>query len=225
MIGTFDTYYAQEEVSNSNLSEVAKLFYGEERIMDLTAAYRFGNLIDAMVTEDYRCDHLARKVDDEPFSVEDWTKATTMRNTAMADPLVKKLKTLSTGQQIKVIKDFKIIHEGIEFSLPVRCKYDLFADALGWGADLKSTVATSEKQFAALVEYFDYDRQGAWYMDLSGADRHLIFGISKVDPRKIFKVYMTRDSEMYKIGRKKYESLAFLYYTLFGGIKLNKQAA
>lgn len=225
MIGTFDNYYAQSEVSNSDLSEVAKLFYGQERIMDLTLAYRFGNLVDAMITEPHRCNHITKKVDDEQFMIDEWERAYAMLQAFRKDAMCMQLLKLASGQAVKKVNGFEIEHEGLKFLMNVRCKYDLWSDALKWGGDIKSTVATTQKQFEDSLYHFDYDRQRAWYMDLSGAPKDVLIGICKKEPHKIFKVNITRDSELYKSGKAKYQSLAFLHYTLFSGIQLEKLAA
>lgn len=224
MIGTIDTYYLQEEVSNSDLGKIAELFYPRERVVDLQAAYRFGNLVDAMITEPWRCNHLTMYVDDVPFFKEEWEKATAMLNVFRKDAICAQFLKLASGQSVKVIKDFPIQYEGISFSMNVRCKFDLWMDALKFGADIKSTACTSQKQFEDSIYHFDYDRQRAWYMDLSDSQKDMLIGISKVYPHKIFKIPITRDSEIYKSGKAKYQHLSFLHHTLFGGITL-KQAA
>ena len=84
-----------------------------------------------------------------------------------------------------------------------------------YGGDIKSTTATTKQQFLAAVEHFDYDRQRAWYMDISGATQDLLFGISKKYPHEVFTVPITRDSEIYKRGREKYQELAFKFWCLF----------
>jgi hypothetical protein len=56
MIGQ-DPYYSRPEVSNSDLSALKNYFMPKDYVMDVTAAYRFGNLIDSLITEAHRCDH------------------------------------------------------------------------------------------------------------------------------------------------------------------------
>ena len=225
MIGTTDTYYLQQEVSNSDLSKIADIIYPTDRVLDLSKAYRFGNLVDAMITEPHRCNHLTMRVDDEPFFKDEWETARAMLNAFRKDAMCMQMLKMASGQAVKVVKDFKIEHEGIQFSLDVRCKYDLWMQPLGYGGDIKSTACTSQKQFEDSIEYFDYDRQRAWYMDISGAEKDVLIGISKASPHKIFKIPIDRNHRLYKSGKEKYQHLSFMYHTLFSGIILNKQAA
>lgn len=106
-------------------------------------------------------------------------------------------------------------YAGFEFSLDVRCKYDLYSDLLKWGGDLKTTACTTFTQFMEAVKHFDYDRSRAWYMDISGADKDLIIGVSKVN-HKVFIVPVVRGGEIYNQGREKYQELAFRWWSLFG---------
>lgn len=213
MIGTFDTYYARPEVSNSDLSALEFYFMNKERMYDLQAAYRFGNLIDALITEPDRCDHLNLRVDDEQFNPFEWSLAKKMYHAFYADPFCVQLLNNADGQNV-IVEDLLINYEGFEFILPSRCKFDLLAKAMRIGADIKSTVAVTHDQFLKSITHFNYDKQGAFYMDMAKIDKHMIIGISKIN-YKIFKVPMVRDGELYNSGKKKYSEWAFKYWYLF----------
>ena len=86
---------------------------------------------------------------------------------------------------------------------------------MGFGGDLKSTFATSQKQFEEAVDFFDWDRSRAWYMDIAGSRQDFIVGISKKN-QKVFKVFIKRDDKIYKRGKEKYDELAFRWWMLFG---------
>jgi hypothetical protein len=113
----------------------------------------------------------------------------------------------------------KLDYEGIFFELTMRCKYDLWADVLRYGGDIKSTTATTQKQFEEACRHFDYDRQRAVYMTLSGAQKDVLIGISKVN-LKVFKLFIDRKSEFYLSGMQKFRELAFKYWTLFGDVTM-----
>jgi hypothetical protein len=100
-----------------------------------------------------------------------------------------------------------------EFQLDTRCKWDWWLPAFNFGGDLKTTFATSQKQFDEAVDFFDWDRSRAWYMDIAKSNRDFIYGISKKNCR-IFKKFIERDSDIYRRGREKYEELAFQYWCL-----------
>lgn len=214
MIGAVDTYYQRREVSNSDLLELHKYFLPYSVVLDLEAAYRFGNLVDAMITEPLRCDHLRYRVDDEQFGQHEWEIASKMRSAFHKDSLSFRMLQQSKGQAVKT-KDLLIDFEGFEFTLPMRCKYDLWSDILQYGGDIKSTIATTQKQFEDAFFHFDYDQSRALYMDISGANQDLVIGISKLPPHKIFKIYIKRGDAIYTSGKEKYSALAFKWWYLF----------
>lgn len=214
MIGT-DAYYSRAEVSNSDLSDLRKYFLNIEQLHDLEEAYRFGNLVDAFITEPHRCDHLKFRVDGEQFTRFEWDCARKMLNAFRANEMCMNLLKQSSGQCVKE-KLMQMEFQGVRFELPVRCKYDLWSDLLKWGGDIKSTTATTQEQFEKAVEFFDYDRQRAFYMDISHASKDILIGISKKN-FKIFIVPITRESEIYKRGKEKYLEWAFKYWYLFEG--------
>lgn len=223
MIGNLDTYYLRPEVSNSDLGELEKYFLPREQRGDIEAAYRFGNLIDAMITEPERCNHFNRTVDGVQFTKEEWEQAYKMLKAFRADEICAAFLKLSEGQAVKsVTMDFN--HNGVEFQLLVRCKFDLWMERMQHGADIKSTTATTQKQFEASLDYFNYDRQRAFYMDIAQTmgykcDRDMLIGISKVN-HKIFKVPIKRGDATYTRGRQKVDEAAFRWWSLFEGFKL-----
>lgn len=208
-----ESYYQREECSNSDLSELWKQFLPPQRIIDLEYAYKMGTLIDVMITEPNKLNLYSYKIGEVQYSRDEFMLAKAMKESFMKDDLCRTLKEQSVGQAVYT-KELEINYEGFIFTLKTRCKYDLFSDVLGWGADIKSTVATTAKAFNEQIMYCDYDRSRAFYMDISGAEKDIIIGISKIAPHKLFKVLITRDSELYKEGKKKYEELCFKYYTI-----------
>jgi hypothetical protein len=223
MIGA-DPYYGRQEISNSDLSELRKYFLPSSVVYDLQQAYRFGNLVDALITEPWRCDHLRMRVDDEQFTSEEWNKATKMLSVFRKHPLCAQMLKMASGQAVKSHPEFAINYEGIDFTLPVRAKYDLWMEKLKYGGDIKSTVCTSQNQFIDSLSYFDYDRQRAWYMDISGAEKDVLIGISKVN-FQVFVVTIDRNHWIYKQGKEKYQELAFRWYYLFSDNILKTIAA
>lgn len=223
MIGE-DAYYGRQEISNSDLSELQKYFLPSNVVIDLEQAYRFGNLVDALLTEPHRCDHLRKEIDSVPFTDQEWGTAVAMMNKFRKDEFCNQTMKVCEGQSVFSIPDFSIQHEGIEFTLPVRCKYDFYSERMGYGGDIKTTAATTQKQFEEAFMRFDYDRSRAWYMDISGAKKDVVIGISKKFPHNIFKIFITRDSEIYKSGKAKYQELAFRWWTLFFEIMMEAAA-
>lgn len=214
MIGE-DLYYSRPEVSHSDLLAIDNLFSPIEKVIDLTRAYREGNLIDCMVTEAHRCDHILKKVDDEQFSEAEWDNCYAMLNSLRKDAFFQKIFPMSTGQQVFSEQDFKVNYQGFEFSFPARIKYDWFLKSLGYGGDLKSTAATSQQQFQEAFNYFNYASSRTFYMDISKSDKDFVLGVSKKPPHKVFKIFINRGDDIYNLGKERYSELAFRYFTLF----------
>ena len=64
-----DTYYQRSEVSNSDLTELKNLLYPRTQYGDKEKAFKFGSLIDAMITEPERVRYDKRMVDDILYSI------------------------------------------------------------------------------------------------------------------------------------------------------------
>jgi hypothetical protein len=219
-----DPYYGRPEVSNSDLSALKKYWQPEHVVYDIEQAYRFGTLIDCMITEPHKLDFFRFTCAGEQYRREDFERAEEMKKAFYRDPLCAKLGKTSSFQKVSIRHGFPIQHGSFTFNLDVRCKWDLFIDAYDMSGDIKSTVSTTQKQFEEAVRHFDYDRQRAWYMDIEGRSNDILIGISKVN-FKVFKVPIKRGGELYNSGRAKYEDLAFKYWYLFGDIAKIQRAA
>lgn len=208
-----ENYYQRAEVSNSDLSWLKKKWMNEKDRIDLEKAYKFGSLIDAMLTEAHRVNFFKKTVDDIQYTEQDFHTAQLMKRSFNNDDLCKMMLQQANTQAI-MRRKMSIVYDGLRFSLDVRCKWDLWMQAAGWGGDIKSTAAETQKQFEEACRYFDYDRQRAWYMDIAGSDRDLLIGISKKN-YKVFKLPISRDDSFYKSGKEKYQDLAYKWWYLF----------
>lgn len=214
-----DTYYQRPEVSNSDLTELKNILYPRTQYGDKEKAFKFGNLIDAMITEPERIRYDKRTVDDVTYSREDFELAEAMKRAirmeARKDPLILYALERSDKQRFMVNQAQRFQYGSFEYTLDTRCKWDFWLPTMGFGGDLKSTFATSQKQFEEAVDFFDWDRSRAWYMDIAGSRQDFIVGISKKN-QKVFKVFIKRDDKIYKRGKEKYDELAFRWWMLFG---------
>lgn len=214
-----DTYYQRPEVSNSDLTELKNILYPRTQYGDKEKAFKFGNLIDAMITEPERVRYDKRMVDDVTYSREDFELAEAMKRAirmeARKDPLILYALERSDKQRFMVNQAQRFQYGSFEYTLDTRCKWDFWLPTMGFGGDLKSTFATSQKQFEEAVDFFDWDRSRAWYMDIAGSRQDFIVGISKKN-QKVFKVFIKRDDKIYKRGKEKYDELAFRWWMLFG---------
>lgn len=213
-------YFSRTEVSNSDLSWLKLELLSSAERRDFQNAYRMGSLIDAMITEPERINYFRFQLNDYPepghneqFTKEEFETCELMKKAFRNDEFCKSLLLQSTGQMV-MSDTVAFDYCGFEFSLRMRCKYDLWSYILKWGGDIKSTTATTQKQFEDAVRFFDYDRQRVEYMLISKAQRDMLIGISKVN-HKIFKVPITVGSELYQSGYDKLSNLAFKWWTLF----------
>lgn len=216
-IGNIDPYYLRTEVSNSDLSKLKMYFSNAEYVRDATEAYRFGNLVDAMILEPTRCDHYNLRVDNQQFYRHEWDHADKMRQSFFADAECSSLMKICDAQAIMTDEAELENDEGIKFTTKRRCKWDMWFKRLHSGADIKSTAAKTEKEFYNACIHFDYPRSRAWYMDIAGSDTDIMFGISKKN-FKIFKIRINRGDELYNLGKVQYLDLAWKHWLLFDGI-------
>lgn len=212
-----ENYYERSEVSNSDLTELKNLLHPHIQYGDKQAAFRFGSLVDAIITEPERVNYFQHTVDNVQYTEEEFEHAKEMlrslRLEARTDTFLKKVLEISDTQCCMVNKQQAFEYGGFAFTLDTRCKWDWFLCKFGFGGDLKTTFASTQKEFDEAVDFFDWDRSRAWYMDIAHSDRDFIYAISKKNCC-VFKKFINRDDATYQRGREKYEELAFQYWCL-----------
>jgi len=212
-----DSYYDRSEVSNSDLTELKNTLYPRIQYGDKERAFKFGTLVDAIITEPERVNFFQLTVDNIRYDKADFELAREMYDSLISeskrDRFLATVLENSDTQRFMVNKGQIFSYADFQFTLDTRCKWDWWLPAFGFGGDLKTTFAESQKQFDEAVDFFDWDRSRAWYMDIAGSDRDFIYAISKKNCR-IFKKFINRDSEIYKRGKEKYEDLAFRYWMI-----------
>lgn len=212
-----DTYYLRKEVSNSDLTELKNLIYPRVQYGDKEKAFKFGTLIDAMITENDRVDYFKRTVDEVQYTQEDFELAEAMKKAlrmeARKDAFLAQVLEKSDTQKFMVNKNQQFEYGNFTYNLDTRCKWDWWLPMLGFGGDLKSTFAESQKQFNEAIDFFDWDRSRAWYMDIAGSNQDFIYAISKKNC-KIFKAFIRRGDDTYNRGKEKYNELSFKWWML-----------
>lgn len=199
-------YYKRSEVSNSDLSALKYSLEGIQ-MPDMTDVFAFGNLVDAMITEPHRIDWWRKLLDEQP--TKDFDKAKKMYDVVQKDKHLQSILKNAKYQHVSIgNRDFD--YNGVEFSLPCRCKWDFFGYISG---DIKTTAATTQQQFEAACLHFDYHRGRAWYMDMELTTMDILVGISKVN-HKIFYKIIERNDDWYNAGKKQYTELAMKYWAL-----------
>lgn len=212
-----DAYFSRTEVSNSDLTELKNLLYPQAQYGDKEKAFKFGSLLDALVTENHRVRYDKLMVDDVRYSREDWELAIEMRKSlrmeARKDQFLKHVLENAETQRFMVNKDQLFEYGNFQYTLDTRCKWDWWLKYLNFGGDLKSTASETQKQFDEAMDFFDWDRSRAWYMDIAGSTQDFIYAVSKKNCR-VFKKFIKRDDPIYNKGKEKYDELAFRYWML-----------
>lgn len=211
-----DEYYNRPEVSNSDLTALKNLLHPHQE-GDKERNFRIGNLVDAIITEPARVNYYRFTVDDVQYSEDEFRFGEEMfkalRMEAKRDRFLEMVLANAETQRVSILQGHKFEYGGFPFTLDTRCKWDWFLPGLHYGGDLKTTSTCSQKEFEDAYDFFDIDRSRAWYMDIEHTDKDFVYAISK-RTMQIYKVFITRDSELYKRGREKYEELAFQYWCL-----------
>lgn len=179
-----DAYYSRTEVSNSDLTALKNLLHPVPMPPGVKeAAFRFGNLVDAIITEPERVNYYQLTVDDEQYTDDEFRHAKEMyrslRMTARHDPFLAKVLAEAETQRFMVNQAQQFEYGGFPFTLDTRCKWDWWLDLYKFGGDLKTCSAATQKEFDDAVDFFDWDRSRAWYMDIAHSDCDFIYAISK----------------------------------------------
>lgn len=206
-------YYTHPYISNSDLSKLKQEMKGIDQ--QYNDAYRIGALVDAMITEPGRVDYFKLLLLDTEYSYtqQEIDLCKRMKDAFMKDTFCQELLAMCDGQAEMYDKDTPFISNGVSFTLNTKRKYDLWAQLLNWGGDIKSTTATTQAGFEAAARHFDYDRQRYWYMHPRQVQRDVLIGISKVN-FKIFKIFIQAGDELYRSGERKANELAFNYWAV-----------
>lgn len=217
-----DPYYSRPEISNSDLSVLAKYWQSFQISYDIDKALRFGTLFDCMNTEKNKVNYYKFTCAGWTYTKEEFILAENMKKSFDRNDYCRLLVERSDLQKVTVNPAMRFEYLGFKFTLAFRGKADLDATRiLGTIADLKSTTATTEKEFRKMIEAFSYDRQAAAYMDLpqKPVNKFVIIGVSKVPPHPIFLVPIARGDALYTSGREKLDELAFRHYELFAHLR------
>ena len=215
-----DEYYLRREVSNSDLTALKDILHPRQMFGDREAAFRFGTLVDALVTEPRRVDYYELTVDGERYSDDEFRHAREMQRSlrmeARRDTFLERVLREAETQRRMARRGQEFTYCDWPFRLDTRCKWDWYLSPFGFGGDLKTTFAATQAEFDEAMDFFDWDRSRAWYMDIAQSDRDFIYAVSKKNCR-VFKKFIQRGDETYRRGREKYEFLAFQWWLLTPG--------
>lgn len=149
-----DEYYNRPEVSNSDLTELKQLLHPRMQFGDKEAAFRFGSLVDAIITEPSRVNYYQLTVDDVQYTEDEFYHAKQMHQALLTeakhDPFLAKVLELSDTQRFMVNKQQRFEYGSFPFCLDTRCKWDWWLPMAGFGGDLKTTFASSQSSLRRL---------------------------------------------------------------------------
>lgn len=202
-------YFKLPHASNSGLKEAHKLFSASESgERDLTGAYEFGSAIDALLTN-------PGELNTKNLTNDQVRDILQMRKALSKDPTYNALCAKADTQAVFTHEAFPIDIDGMLTTIRAKCKYDFWQPKMNFGCDLKSTTAKEQSAFSAAAIFMKYPMQGAWYMDITGSDRFVIIGISKVN-YKVFTFSIRRGDEHYTKGRAQYLYYSKSWWKLYG---------
>ena len=210
-----DTYYSRSEVSNSDLTELKNILHPRMQFGDKEAAFRFGSLVDAIITEPARVDYYRLTVDDEQYTEDEFRHAQEMqkalRMEARRDEFLFKVLGYAETQRFMVNTQQQFTYCGFPFLL--------IHDVSGIGGSVFSAVILKphlpqhnnslKKQLTSLIGTGVV--LGIWTLQVPTV---ISFMQSAKKNCKVFKKFINRDDKVYSHGREKYEELAFQYWCL-----------
>ena len=98
-----DEYYTRTEVSNSDLTALRDILHPRQQFGDREAAFRFGTLVDALITEPSRVDYYRFTVDDVQYAEDEFRHAYEMQRSlrmeARRDAFLSKVLELADTQR------------------------------------------------------------------------------------------------------------------------------
>lgn len=210
-------YFSHPFCSNSALSKLGRTIgMFPDLDIDTFNAYRLGSLFDAVVTEPQKLDLIQYRIfeTDYTFTAQEYENSRLMHRSLQNEKMYQEFMKCKPELQKEIYQpSFPFEFEGFSFMLDVKAKLDFFVP--GIVSDLKSTFATTKKQFESAFLQFSYPRQMVLYCRLTGAKKAIVFGVSKVN-RKVFVIVMQEGDHLWRIGEKELNHMAFKYYMSYG---------
>lgn len=185
------SYYDHSYISNSDLKAFKKKTQGTwEEPENLKAIFEFGSLFHQTILEP----HLSNK--EHP----DYELALRMRDTFWADPVCRAFAMASDFEREKEYYEERQVGQ---YQVKLRCKCDGVRTRLKVLLELKGLNIESEKAFREALVRYDYDQAEAHYLHTADLEMALIVGISKKNPKKLFKYWSKRYDDFFLIGEQK----------------------
>jgi hypothetical protein len=217
---------AIEYLNNSKLTWLKQALRGNT--FDQSESYLiFGDLVDAMLTEPAKVDHIDRSFvyngNVVKFNKIIFQTAKNMTESCLDYMDKMNMTTLfekSYKQHVVCREKVEIVvDDEISFLMNMKCKYDIHIPNI-IGIDFKTTQAKTWKQFYDACKWMEYDRSRYFYSNVSGTKNDWIVGISKHPPHRIFHVDSNfkyyNDDTFLNSGKECFLNIIAKWYCLFG---------
>lgn len=191
-----EDYFALPHASNSDLRSAYNFFQGKESNFNMDAL-EYGKTFDYLLTDISQIKVSAAQGN----HFQDMIK---MRRKLLSDNIYKAIFGKSEKQLIFTEDQFEIEIDGAKILFPARCKFDLWSDIVKFGGDIKTAAVRDQDSFESAAAFLGYNRQAAWYMDISKSDMFIIFGVSKIN-HKVFRITIRRGDDLYNKGVEQYK--------------------
>lgn len=200
---TQEQHRALPGLSNTDLSRVADIVLGRP-VRQLTAAYAFGSHFHSALLEPDVFDALPATTDRAELTSR--AAALTLARAIRRRRYPRHVLYLGVPEQ-----SYTAVHQPT--GLLVKVRPDLIIDSPKRTrrtiVDFKTTSCRDQAQFLATIEQYDYDRQGALYADVLGAQRVVLIAVQKKAPKGQEPAVWVHElsAAQLTMGRKKYQRL------------------
>lgn len=184
-------YFQHPYLSNSDLKNFKRqLGLLPEEPENLQEIFDLGTLFHALILEPHIAD-LANK---------DVQLALQMRDTFWADKFCRNFVMAADFKREQAFYEDRQVGP---YKVKLRCKCDGVRTRLKAFLELKGLNVENEKAFREALFRFDYDQGGSHYTITTDYDFGIIVGISKKNPKKLFKWIIKKHDEFYLGGEQK----------------------
>lgn len=189
------SYFDHPYISNSDIKAFLKSQgKGFEDPENLQLIFDFGSYFHSSILEP----HLQPS---ELLSKDDVALAHQMRDTFWKDPLLRYFVTSDDFHREKAYHE-KEVKVG-PYVVKLKCKCDGVRLRTKTFLELKGLNVGSEKEFREALVRYEYDQAAAHYMLTGDFERGIVVGISKRNPKLLWKWFVKRHDEWYNQGEQK----------------------
>lgn len=198
-------YFSHDYISSSDLkSFITKMGGGTEAPTNLQEIYDMGTLFHVAILEPFKIQKVEGGYEVQGcegiMSEEDYQLAMAMKDTFFKDDFCRMLIGRADFQREKEFYNTVTVG-GMEYA--ARCKADGACEGIGLLVELKGLKLVTQKAFEAAIDRLHYDLSVTHYMLTSRTKIIPIIGISKINPRLMFKKIVKQFDETYAVGECK----------------------